>query len=245
VAKVGQDRAANAAKKHGQLVAAQEQAVEAARSRVEAAQIVVDRKRSLLKNNNAVPEDVAASEKLRDEAQAGVKGEEAKLAALKLAAADIALDAKLAAADVLDKQKLLAKAQLALDECVVKAPADGTVLRLDLRAGDLLTPEPKSPPLIFCPAGPRIVRAEVEQEWAARVQEGQLASIEDDTANGSGPKWTGRVERVGDWMAHRRSILPDPSQFHDIRTLECIIALDPGQPPLRIGQRVRVALRNP
>jgi hypothetical protein len=46
-------------------------------------------------------------------------------------------------------------------------------------------------------------------------------------------------------MAHRRSILPDPSQFHDIRTLECIIALDPDQPPLRVGQRVRVALSNP
>jgi multidrug resistance efflux pump len=244
-ARIGEDRAANAGKKHEQLVAAQEQAVEAARSELDAAQIGLDRKRALYEKNNLVKEDVDAAEKLRDKARAGVKGEEAKLAALKLAANDIAGDAKLAAADVLDKQKVLAKAQLALDECVVKAPADGSVLRLDLRAGDLLPPEPKAPPLIFCPAGPRVVRAEVEQEWAGRVQEGQVASIEDDTANGSGPKWTGRVVRVGDWMAHRRSILPDPSQFHDIRTLECIIELDPGQAPLRIGQRVRVALSNP
>ena len=128
---------------------------------------------------------------------------------------------------------------------VVKAPADGKVLRLDLRKGDLLPAQPKSPPLIFCPNEPRIVRAEVEQEWASRAQEGQIATIQDETSNGNGPTWTGKVIRLSDWMAHRRSILPDPSQFHDIRTLECIIAVDGSQPPLRIGQRVRVSFSNP
>ena len=34
----------------------------------------------------------------------------------------------------------------------------------------------------------------------------------------------------------------EPLQFNDVRTLECIIELDPGQPLLRIGQRVRVQL---
>jgi hypothetical protein len=31
-------------------------------------------------------------------------------------------------------------------------------------------------------------------------------------------------------------------QVNDVRTLECLIALDPDQAPLRIGQRVRVLL---
>ena len=146
---------------------------------------------------------------------------------------------------MIDKTKLLDKAKLAVEESVVTAPSDGKVLRLDLRKGDLLAAQPKSPPLIFCPAGPRIIRAEVEQEWAGRVQEGQVANIEDETSNGDGPKWSGKVVRISDWMAHRRSILPDPSQFHDIRTLECIISLDSNQPPLRIGQRMRVSLSNP
>ena len=34
----------------------------------------------------------------------------------------------------------------------------------------------------------------------------------------------------------------EPLQFNDVRTLECIVTLDPDQPPLRIGQRVRVTL---
>jgi hypothetical protein len=40
----------------------------------------------------------------------------------------------------------------------------------------------------------------------------------------------------------RRTILPDASPFYDVRTLECVIELESGQPPLRIGQRVRVTL---
>jgi len=39
--------------------------------------------------------------------------------------------------------------------------------------------------------------------------------------------------------------LLEPLQFNDVRTLECIIDLDPGQPILRIGQRVRVQLVPP
>jgi HlyD family secretion protein len=244
-AQVNVDKAANAQKKHDESVHAQEQAVESARSDLDAARIIHDRKKNLLKGNNTVKEEVDAAEKLVDKADAAVKAEQFKLSALKLGANDIVLESKSAAFDVTEKTRLLNKAKLALDECVVKAPADGTVLRLDVRQGDLLGAQPKSPPLIFCPDEPRIVRAEVEQEWADRVQEGQIATIQDETGNGSGPTWTGKVQRLSDWMAHRRSILPDPSQFHDVRTLECIIAIDPNQKPLRIGQRVRVAFSNP
>ena len=37
-------------------------------------------------------------------------------------------------------------------------------------------------------------------------------------------------------------MLLEPGQLNDVRTLECIIALEPDQPPLRIGQRVRVVI---
>jgi hypothetical protein len=50
------------------------------------------------------------------------------------------------------------------------------------------------------------------------------------------------VIRVSDWYTHRRSILQEPFQLNDVRTLEWLIALDPGQQPLRIGQRVRVTI---
>ncbi len=170
--------------------------------------------------------------------------EEAKLAAVKLEARDIDSAIRLADIDQAAKKIQRAKAQLAVDEATVTARIDGSVLRLQMQAGDLLPAQPRMPPMIFCPATPRIVRAEVEQEFVNRVEEGQIATITDETANGTGPVWKGKVVHLGDWMAPRRSILPDPSQYHDVRTLECINAVDPGQAPLRNGQRVSVALDN-
>jgi hypothetical protein len=35
------------------------------------------------------------------------------------------------------------------------------------------------------------------------------------------------------------------ARFTDIPTVECVIALDPGQPPLRIGQRMMVLIGSP
>ncbi len=37
-------------------------------------------------------------------------------------------------------------------------------------------------------------------------------------------------------------MLYEPFQLTDIRTVECLVVLDPGQPPLRFGQRVRVLI---
>ena len=68
------------------------------------------------------------------------------------------------------------------------------------------------------------------------------ATIEDDTR--AGTTWKGKVVHISDWFTQRRSILMEPLQVNDVRTLECLIELvEPHpQPPLRIGQRVRVRL---
>jgi HlyD family secretion protein len=99
----------------------------------------------------------------------------------------------------------------------------------------------KGPALHFCPSGDRIIRAEVEQEYAGRVKKGQKATVQDETT-GAG-KWTGVVIGVSRWYTQRRDIRLEPMQFNDVRTLEVIIRLDDeGSSPLRINQRVRVKL---
>ncbi|HJZ57877.1 MAG TPA: hypothetical protein VKE74_23160, partial [Gemmataceae bacterium] len=52
--------------------------------------------------------------------------------------------------------------------------------------------------------------------------------------------WTGKVERVGGWVARKRSVVLEPGEVNDIRTLECLITLDGSTEGLLIGQRVRV-----
>ena len=139
------------------------------------------------------------------------------------------------------KEALRDRARNAVGECALKAPSAGRVLRVLANPGDLVGPGSTNGAILFCPAGPRVVRAEVEQEYAARVSIGQQAVIEDAARNG-GPTWSGRVVRIADWFTQRRIVTPDQIPVQDVRTLECLVELDENQPPLRIGQRVRVRL---
>jgi multidrug efflux pump subunit AcrA (membrane-fusion protein) len=161
------------------------------------------------------------------------KLEEAKLAEPKL-------EVQRAEADIAAGRALVARAELALKDYVVRAPGEGTVLRVFAKIGETLGSNPHGPALEFLPSGPRIIRAEVQQEFAAKVKPGQEAIIEDDTA--AGPQWKGRVQRISDWYTQRRHNIQEPFQYNDVRTLECIVEVA-GSPPLRIGQRVRVLIK--
>jgi multidrug resistance efflux pump len=173
-----------------------------------------------------------------DEARAALRAEEKRLEELRLN--EPHLDVARAEANVESRQARLDQALLALEQCDLKAPADGTVLRVLVRPGEVLGGQPRQPAVWFCPETARIVRAEVDQEFGYRVAPGQPAVVRDDST--SGPTWRGKVYRVSDWFTHRRSILQEPLQLNDVRTLECLIAIEPGQVPLRIGQRVLVTL---
>ena len=132
-------------------------------------------------------------------------------------------------------------AEFALKECVLLAPEDGTVLRVLTHPGEILGPTPAAPALQFCPKGPKIIRAEVLQEWAYRVDNGQEVTIEDDTF--AGATWQGRVKRVSQWFAEKRHKIFEPFMVNDVRTLECLIEVTSEGRPLRIGQRVRVKIK--
>jgi hypothetical protein len=156
--------------------------------------------------------------------------------------AQLALDKSRAKAGLAEKRAQVEKARLGVEECQVRAPSEGEVLRVLVSAGDVLGPNPRAPAIEFCPKSPRVVRAEVQQEWAAKVKKGQDVVIEDDS--NSALRWNGRVKRLSSWFAHRRSIIQEPFQFNDVRTLECVVEVTgPAEPALRIGQRMRVRIR--
>jgi multidrug resistance efflux pump len=223
---------------HQAKLVQQHAAIEAVHQRLEAARSVLARKQQLEKIDQINAREVEASAALVRELEAVERAEKSKLAEMQLH--DPSAGVKRAEADVNAKQARLEQARRGEAECLLKAPADGTVLRVLTSAGEVLGAQPKQPAILFCPHGPRIVRAEVEQEFASCVAVGQSAAVQDDTTAGS--TWHGKLTRISDWYTHRRSVLQEPLQFNDVRTLECLITLDPGQPPLRIGQRVRVIL---
>jgi membrane fusion protein (multidrug efflux system) len=223
---------------HALRIAQQQQAIVACQHRLAAAQHLLQHNRNLVKRELAPAEEVEAGAEKVKELEAAEAAEKDKLRELELT--DPSNQVERAEADMRAKQAHLDEARYAVDQCNVKAPMDGKVLRLLIGVGDVLGPQPRQPALQFCPAVPRIVRAEVDQEFAGRVAVGQLAAIQDDS--NAGPSWRGKVVRVSDWYTHRRSMLQEPLQFNDVRTLECIVQLDPSATTPRIGQRVRVTL---
>lgn len=219
-------------------IAQQEGAAEAARHRLEAGRKVLARKRELARLDQLDIKEADAAEPVVRELHAVTRIEEEKLRDLRLA--DPAPVVERARIEIGAKEAQLDQARRGQEECLLQAPGDGTVLRILASPGDVLGTPAAQAAILFCPLKPRIIRAEVEQEFAGHVAPGQHASIQDDTTGGR--TWSGRVFRISDWYTHRRSVLQEPFQFNDVRTLECLVAVDPGQPPLRIGQRVRVAL---
>jgi multidrug resistance efflux pump len=148
-----------------------------------------------------------------------------------------------ALADVSAKEAQKAKAQWALDQCTLKAENDGLVLRVNVAAGEVLVPNlpGRAPPIEFLPKGPKIVRAEVLQEWAHLVKIGQEVDIEDDSYQG--PTWKGKVRFLSYWFAEKRHRIMEPFMLNDVRTLECIVEVTQEDPLLRIGQRVKVKIK--
>jgi multidrug resistance efflux pump len=238
-AKLQASQAQRLAEQHKFRMAQQRALIEAIRQRSAGAAHVLAHKRALENAKQLNHEEVATAEAAVREVEAMETAERAKLRELELSDPTVAV--KQAQVEVDVRQAQLEQAGRGVEDCLLRAPSSGTVLRILVAPGDVLGAHARQPAVLFCPNEQRIVRAEVEQEFAQGVAVGQAASIQDDII-ADGPNWHGRVLRVSDWYTHRRSILQEPFQLNDVRTLECLIALDPGQPPLRIGQRVRVTI---
>jgi multidrug resistance efflux pump len=229
--------------------AEQEAAVDAARARVKQAESALASKKELVTLGQVNARDLAPLAAQVEEARAAARAEDRKLDELRLLRTppgEKPLELRRAEADLAAKEARLRQAEIGLAECQLRAPMRGSVLRVLVAKGDVLGAPVSSPSILFAPDEELIVRAEIEQEVAAKVRKGQPVVVEDDSLDGA--TWTGKVEVLSRWYAQRRSVLLEPGQLNDARTLEAIVRLDPVQPteparlPLRIGQRVRVVV---
>jgi multidrug resistance efflux pump len=229
-------------KKRQRAIEIQQAKLEAAEHHLEKARKGLEIQRKTFKNTKGqfgTEDDLALTESEVKSIEAAVKAQRAALEDAKDANPKGTIDRL--RAQVRAKQAQRDLARQAFLECDLYAPADGIVLRLFATPGDVLGATSKTPAVHFCPDLPHIIRTEILQEWASKVQPGQVVYIEDDTRNGA--QWKGKVARVSNWFSQRRFVLLEPFQYNDVRTLECIIYLDPGSRPLRMHQRVRVTIK--
>jgi multidrug resistance efflux pump len=227
-------------------LAQQQAALSSVGFRLDAARQTLRRKEGQRKDNLVFSEDLIAT---RAEVKALEQQEQAERQKLvELKTIDPALAVRKATAQLKLAQIQRQQARRQLDECTLKAPSAGTVQHISVGAGDIVACNPAgmiggtgvSPVVRFAPDEPPLIRAEVDQEFVDRVQVGQTALIRDDTH--AGASWRGKVQRIAGWYKQRSPTALDPAAFTDVRTVECLIAIDPGQPPLRLGQRMRVVI---
>jgi HlyD family secretion protein len=134
---------------------------------------------------------------------------------------------------VLDRQVDLARADLEQSE--VRAPADGRVLRVDARAGEV------SVGLLFSLGDVRSMsaRAEVFQSDALDVAVGDPAEV-----SLLGRTVAGEVTRVGTVVGRNAITSLDPTALADRRVVEVVVRLADAEPAARlVNMQVEVAIR--
>ena len=138
----------------------------------------------------------------------------------------------------------LQRIALLIERLTVRAPRDGTVIQVNIRAGEYAATSPKAPAMILGDTGKLQVRADIDEQNATRIREGQqaYAYLKGD------PAVTFPLEfiRVEPYVIPKVSLTGSSTERVDTRVLQVIYSLTrPTEPPLYVGQQVDVFIEAP
>ena len=171
--------------------------------------------------------DKAVAQQAADQAQDAVRQLEAQLAAQK--------------ASIQLQRAQLAEANYQVELFVVRAPADGEIVRRYANPGMGASTLNVTPMFQLRPDTRQIVRAEVEERSLPDVFVGQAAEIVPEADQSR--SYPGAVMRIAEVMGARRLKSDDPSQRADERVIEVVV--DAEAAPVIVGQRVFVRFLKP
>lgn len=126
------------------------------------------------------------------------------------------------------------------EQCILRAPIDGTVLRILKHAGEFSGASMGMPVMVVADIENMIAKAEITDRDAWSVRQGMGADI---WVDGSAQRWRGRVVALSGQMGRKTARSLDPSDRFDRDTREAWIAFDGEPPPAVVGLRVYVGLR--
>ena len=151
----------------------------------------------------------------------------------------IAARAQLTASDI-----ALKRIALLIERLTIRAPRDGTIIQVNIRAGEYAATSPKTPAIILGDTGKLQIRADIDEQNASRIREGQKAYgyLKGD------PSVTFPLEfiRVEPFVIPKVSLTGSSIERVDTRVLQVIYSLSrPTEPPLYVGQQVDVYIEAP
>ena len=162
-----------------------------------------------------------------DQARDGIRQAQARLRAQRAAVATA--------------EARLAEANYNLELTMIRAPADGVIVRRYANPGSGASTLNVSNMFDLEPAGQRIVRAEIAEGALPHVSLGQTVEI----ASEADPTQTfkGQVLRRAAVFGARKLVSDDPTQRADERVVEVVVSAE--NAPFLIGQRVLVKFLRP
>lgn len=156
-------------------------------------------------------------------------------------------DVQRANAAVARLRSTVAEATAVIEAFKLKAQVAGVIEQVSVSDGMAVGPATRTPLMYLVPAGPRVVRAEVEAEFAHKIDAFVGKPVTVFAGEKFNDSYSGTARRVSGAFLPKRfggdSLVGNPT-----RALECVIDVTdpapPGRPPLRPGQPVRVTFGN-
>ena len=130
-------------------------------------------------------------------------------------------------------------AQEQLNRCVLRAPIDGVILRINAEVGHVIREGVPLQLMTIADVSELRVRAHVEELDALAVTSGARTRIR--TTGRDRQEWTGRVVRIAAELRPKKWRNHQPSEHLDLMVREVEIAIE-NHPPLPIGLPVEVAI---
>ena len=134
----------------------------------------------------------------------------------------------------------VAVAEALLEKTRIRASAEGTVLQLNVKAGEMVAPSPENPLVVMGDMSVVRVKAEVDEGDIAKIKAGQKAYVR--TAGYAGKDFEGRVTVIAPTLGAPRIGPRGPRRQNDVDVLEVTIEMQPNG-KLMPGMRVDTFFR--
>ena len=148
-------------------------------------------------------------------------------------------------AQLLAAQAEVQQTERLVERLTIHAPRDGTIIQVNIRAGEFAATAPKNPVMILGDLDKLQVRADVDEQNAGRIREGQaaMAYLKGDTKTALPLKF----ERIEPFVIPKISLTGASTERVDTRVLQVIYSLKrpANGMPLYVGQQVDVFIETP
>jgi RND family efflux transporter MFP subunit len=151
-------------------------------------------------------------------------------------------DFLVAEAQVAAAKAAVAQTQAMLDRLVVKSPIAGTVLQVNVRAGEYASPTSAVPPIVVGHIDEVQIRADVDEQLAPRVKPGQKAVgyLKGDAAHPINLEFI----RIEPFVVPKVSLTGGSTERVDTRVLQVIYAFpNTSEQSVYVGQQMDVYLQ--